>query len=214
MEIMQAVKQMILDSLKDFDIENLSNYERYIQMAQENYEVYQGYMQQYNLLTNDNAEWNLLLHTPEETHQYIYLSRRREDYAIETILFESFAAEAYINYYGEKKLGTVAFYKEYENNKKDGRKRSTLVKYREIAGLYENDDLYKKLKILIDSRNDLAHSHVRKFDINDPDLNNALLTIGNFGIKGDKSIYQIVEYTIGTTKELINFVKQNENAAT
>lgn len=209
MEIMQAVEQVLKNFLKDHDTENLSNYKRYISMAQENYEAFIIYQQEYDKQTNNNATWDLAEHTNEDFFQYVYLLRRKEDCAIETILFEAFAVEAYINYYGEKKLGTERFYREYENNK-DGRKRSTLYKYREIVGIKEESEIYKKLKTLLDARNDLAHNHVRKFDMNDTEDDDALFTLFNMGIRGDINLYQITEYTIGTTKELEDMINQME----
>lgn len=83
-------------------------------MSIEHYNIYIDSKKKTNDLSNNNNYYDVLSHSPEENllfQQYYY---KGHSSAIASIVFQAFAVESFINYYGSKKLGKNMFHDHYD----------------------------------------------------------------------------------------------------
>lgn len=113
-------------------------------------------LKQYQELTNNNLQWDILDHSSEENKRYFNLFSEKQKSGIISVVFLVMAIEGLINDYGFSHLGDHRF-KELE-------KQSIIDKivniFAEVTGKQFPKDkkIYQNLNELISVRNTLVHS--------------------------------------------------------
>ncbi len=141
----------------------------YYSIADLNYNKYKHFKEEYRKLTSGSKGWDMLSHSKEDNTKYMEYWGNYKYHAFIAVIFQALAVEAYINYYGFKKLGNTKFKTHYE-------KMDTIDKYiiiYEIVNKKEfpkDEAIYEKLKKLISLRNYLVHSKATKVNMKDDNL--------------------------------------------
>lgn len=74
-------------------------------IANEHFDKYVKALGEYNAMTNNNAQWDVLSHTSEDNGRYVSLYRDKTKFAIIAAVFLVMALEGLINEYGFVYLG-------------------------------------------------------------------------------------------------------------
>ena len=129
--------------------------------------------------------------------------------AYSSVLYEALAAEAYINYYGSKRLGL-----EYFKNRLD--KLDFINKYLVVTKLITGNEfptsehIFEKLQDLHSARTKLVHSKSVQYDsLSDNSITDATEKLYKF--KG-KRIENTMKYLYGVCKELMYVVAKMEGS--
>jgi len=132
-------------------------------IAKEHYNKYVKALDEYNALSNNNAQWDLLSHTAQENDMYVSLFREKTKFAIISVVFLVMSLEGLINEYGFVYLGQDRFM-ELER-KGIGEKITTF--YEDVTGNKFPTDrvLYQNINDLVLVRNTLVHSKSIEIDV-------------------------------------------------
>lgn len=185
--------------------------EFYDKIAKEYYDKYKEVNESYSRLTNDNKSWDILSHKQEENDEYFLLYREKQKDCIISIIFEAFAVESLINWYGVKGLGAKQYKSHYE-------KLSIIDKYvivpRVVTGkeFPKHKQAFKKLKELNSTRNNLVHSKAQEIDLLDGDLQGFINSMSSMIGNGKDSIFNIIDKVINTYDELHKTLMEMENS--
>lgn len=135
-------------------------------IAQEHYTKYTDCLNQYNELTNNNEQWDILSKTSEQNQLYFSLFSEKHKSAIISVVFLVMSVEGLINEYGFRFLGEQKFKELDKGNFID----KIVNIYNEVTGRQfpKGTQLYQNLNDLISVRNTLVHS--KSIEINVEDL--------------------------------------------
>ncbi|PWW20219.1 hypothetical protein DFO73_11633 [Cytobacillus oceanisediminis] len=190
----------------------------YFQIAMEHYQKYMECLNQYNELTDNNAQWDIFSKDPEQNQSYFGLFRDKEKNAIITVVFLVMSVESLINEYGFCFLGEKKFNEFDKGNVID----KVVNIYFEATGKQfpKDKQLYQSLYDLITVRNTLVHSKSIEVDIetlmgNDIEADKQFLAninsmLGNKRNKETKQKFldEILTSSVNVYSELITFLKQ------
>lgn len=125
-------------------------------IALEHFQKYTEYLKQYNELTSNKEQWDILSKTLEQNELYFTLFREKQKNAIISIVFLGMSVEGLINEYGFRNLGELKF-----NELDKGSFIDKIINiYNEVTGQQfpKGTQLYQNLNDLISVRNTLVHS--------------------------------------------------------
>lgn len=138
----------------------------YVPLCEQYNDIAQSFFQQYKDLRDEQASLGKPIdyfEKPNEAEHQTFLSIGILRTAIGAVVFEAFAIESYVNFWGASLLGDSQFYEKYESGKK-GQKYSTIEKIKLIC----KDDFqspyptggthFSNLKALFSKRDRLAHN--------------------------------------------------------
>lgn len=188
-------------------------------IAKENYEKYVNTAQEYNLLSNNNKQWDLGAQTAQENAMYFTLFREKTKQAVIAVVFLVMSVEGLINEYGYVHLGKDRFM-ELER-KVIGEKIVTF--FFEVTGRTFPTDrsLYQRINELVSIRNTLVHSKSIEIDVgvlmrNDIESEEIFLgyinsMIGNSKAKPSrqKNIEGVLEKSHTVYIELLEYLREN-----
>ncbi|PLT32525.1 hypothetical protein [Bacillus sp. V5-8f] len=188
-------------------------------IANEHFEKYKYTSKKYNLLTDNNKQWDLLSHTKDENEQYFSLYSDKTKYAIITVVFLVMSIEGLINEYGLVYLGKSRFM-ELE---RESIREKLVTFFNEASGNKFPTDrkLYQSIKDLIDVRNTLVHSKSIEIDINvllrtDVEAEevfngyiNSIFGNGKRKSSRQKSMERVLESSHNVYIELMEYLQQN-----
>lgn len=188
-------------------------------IATEHYEKYRSTFKEYNLLTNNNEQWDLDSHTIQENELYFSLFRDKTKYAIIAVVFLVMSVEGLINEYGLVYLGQGRFM-ELEIK---GISEKIITFFIEVTGnKFPTDrNLYQNINELVSVRNTLVHSKSIEIVVNvlmrnDDEAERIYLgyinsMMGNSKEKSSKQkgIERILETTHKVYLELTEYLQRN-----
>lgn len=88
--------------------------EYFYQISIEQYEIYVISRKELDEVANHEKSFDILSHSPEEDIKFKNLYDKTISSAISFIVFQAFAVEAYMNFYGAKKIGDKEFISHYD----------------------------------------------------------------------------------------------------
>ncbi|MDF2039858.1 hypothetical protein P2R12_23230 [Cytobacillus oceanisediminis] len=158
-------------------------------IAMEHYQKYTECLHQYNELTDNNEQWDILSKKLEQNQLYFELFKEKEKHSIIAVVFLVMSVEGLINEYGFMFLGEKKF-----NELDKGTVIDKIVNlYFEVTGekFPKDKQLYQNLYDLVAVRNTLVHSKSIELDIK------ALM--GN-GAEADKQFHTYINSMLGNKR--------------
>jgi hypothetical protein len=134
-------------------------------IAKEHFQKYTECLNQYNELTNNNEQWDILSKTTEENQLYFGLYREKQKNAFISVVFLVMSIEGLINEFGFNFLGEEKF-----NELDKGSIVEKIINiYKEVTGQQfpKDTQLYQNINDLISVRNTLIHSKSSEVNIDE-----------------------------------------------
>lgn len=190
-------------------------------IAKEHYNRYSDCLNQYNDLTKNNKQWDVLSNTTEQNSLYFNLYREKQKHSIISVVFLVMSVEGLINEFGFRFLGEQKF---NELDKGNFIEKIVIIYY-EVTGKQfpKEKQLYQNLTELNSVRNTLVHSKSIEFDVNalmrnDEEGDKVFLSyinsmLGNSKSKftKQKSINEVLKRSHNIYHEFISFLNENAN---
>jgi hypothetical protein len=130
--------------------------EIFYNMSREQYTSYLDSRKKIDELCEGKKYFDVLSHSKEENTLFHSLYHKSNSSAISSIVFQAFAVESYINFYGAKKLGKNTFNDHYERiNIKD--KIVIIPKVCTGRSFPKGEKVYELIKKLFTQRDKLVH---------------------------------------------------------
>jgi hypothetical protein len=130
--------------------------EIFYNMSREQYGTYVDSRRKLDELCKGKKYFDILSHSQEENSLFHNLSHKSYSSAISAIVFQAFAIEAYINFYGAKKLGQSTFNAHYE---RISIKDKIIIIPRIVTGrdFPKGEKVYELVRKLFTQRDKLVH---------------------------------------------------------
>ena len=130
--------------------------EIFYNMSREQYHTYKDCRKKLDELCKGKKYFDVLSHSQEENTLFHSLYHKSYSSAIASVAFQAFAVEAYINFYGAKKLGKSTFNDHYERiSIKD--KIVIIPRIATSRDFPKGEKIYELVKKLFTQRDKLVH---------------------------------------------------------